>query len=241
MPAARALLDLILPPRGFDDGASVQSSGLSGEGWSRITFLEAPVCDGCGAPFEHDLGVAVRCPLCLASPRLYARARAACLYDETSRDLILQLKHADRTDLAHLLSSWIGRAASDLIEDADAIAPVPLHPWRLFRRRYNQAAELARPLSRRWGRTYLPDVLQRRRSDSQAGRSASGRRRAVAGAFVVPPGKRKRVEGRRILLIDDVLTTGATAEACARALLRAGARAVDVAVVARVRDVEPRV
>ena len=199
------------------------------------------MCDGCGAPFEHDLGAAVRCPLCLAGPRLYARARAACLYDETSRDLILQLKHADRTDLAHLLSSWIGRAAADLIEDADAIAPVPLHPWRLFRRRYNQAAELARPLARRWGRAYLPGALARLKGDTQAGKSASGRRRAVAGAFVVPKAQRARVEGRRILLIDDVLTTGATAEACTRALLRAGARAVDVAVIARVRDAEPRV
>ena len=236
-PAARAFLDLILPPRSYDDGASSQSAGLSGEAWSRIAFLEAPVCDGCGAAFEHDLGTAVRCPVCQAQPRVYSRARAACLYDETSRDLILQLKHADRTDLAHLLSAWVGRAAADLIGDADAIAPVPLHRWRLFRRRYNQAAELARPIARRAGKTYLPQALKRLKGDSQAGKSASGRRRAVAGAFVVPKTQQARIEGRRILLIDDVLTPGATAESCARALLRAGARAVDVATIARVRDV----
>ena len=235
-PAGRALLDLILPARALDDGSPTQSPGLSTQSWSRIAFIEAPVCDGCGLPFEHDLGEGVRCPACLARPRMFSRARAACVYDDASRDLILQLKHADRTELAGLLSAWISRASADLIAEADAIAPVPLHRWRLLRRRYNQAAELARPLARQWRKAYLPDALTRRKGDSQAGKSASGRRRAVAGAFVVPSRRRKQVEGRRILLIDDVMTTGATAEACARALLRAGARAVDLAVIARVRE-----
>ena len=227
----------MLPPRALDDGAPALSPGLSAAAWSRIVFLDAPVCDGCGTPFEHDLGEGVRCAACMAKPRIFSRARAACLYDEASRDLVLQLKHADRTELAGLLSTWIGRAAIDLIQDADALVPVPMRPWRLLRRRYNQAAELARPLARRSGRPYLPDVLKRLKGDSQAGKSASGRRRAVAGAFEVPAGQRKRIEGRRILLIDDVMTTGATAEACARALLRGGARAVDLAVVARVREI----
>ena len=235
-PAARGLLDLILPPRSLDAGHAVQGAGLSAEVWSRIVFVEAPVCDGCGTPFEHGLGEVIRCPACMARPRVFARARAACLYDEYSRDLILPLKHADRTDLSSLLSIWIGRAAQDLLEEADAVTPVPLHPWRLFRRRYNQAAELARPLARRAGIDYLPGALKRLRADSQAGKSAVGRRRAVAGAFVAPPEARRRIEGKRILLIDDVMTTGATAEACARALLRGGARAVDVAVVAKVRE-----
>ncbi len=232
------MLDLILPPRTLDDAKPAQAVGLSAGAWSRIAFIDAPACDGCGSPFEHGLGEGARCPLCLARPRLFDRARAACLYDDASRDLILQLKHADRTDLSGVLAAWIGRAACDLIEDAEAIVPVPLHRWRLLRRRYNQAAELARPLARRWRRPYLPDVLRRRRADTQAGKSASGRRRAVAGAFHVPDKARRRVEGRRLLLIDDVMTTGATAEACARALLRAGARAVDVAVVAKVRDAQ---
>ena len=238
-PAARGLLDLILPQRSLDANHPVQGGGLSAQAWSRIVFLEAPVCDGCGAPLEHDLGEAIRCPACMARPRVFSRARAACLYDEVSRDLILPLKHADRTDLSSLLSLWVGRAAHDLLADADAVTPVPLHPWRLFRRRYNQAAELARPLARRAGVAYLPGVLKRLKQDSQAGKSAVGRRRAVAGAFVCPPAQRKAVEGRRILLIDDVMTTGATAEACARALLRAGARAVDVAVIAKVPEIQP--
>lgn len=231
-------VDLVLPPRTWDGAALAQTEGLTPEAWSRIEFIEAPLCDGCGSPFEHDLGEGVRCPACAARPRAFARARAACLYGEGSRELILQLKHADRTDLARTLSAWIGRAAAELIEQADAVAPVPLHRWRLLRRRYNQAAELARPLARRFGRLYLPDALRRVRADTQAGKSAVGRRRAVSGAFVVPERLRPRVEGRRILLIDDVMTTGATAEACARALLKAGAHAVDVAVIAKVRETQ---
>jgi ComF family protein len=230
------MLDLILPPRAMDDGSPSQSPGLSGQSWSRIVFIDGPVCDGCGAPFPHDLGDGVRCPACLTKPRVFSRARAACLYDDASRDLILQLKHADRTELAGLLSAWISRAAADLIETADAIVPVPLHRWRLLKRRYNQAAELARPIARRWRKPYLADALVRPRPGGQSGKSASGRRREAAGAFVTPPGRRRQLEGRRILLIDDVLTTGATAEACSRALLRAGAKAVDLAVIARVRE-----
>jgi ComF family protein len=233
--AGRALLDLIFPPQTLDRAGRALSSGLSAEAWARLGFIAEPLCDGCGAPFEYDTGE--RCAACLARPRAFGRARAAVIYDEASRDLILQFKHADRTDLAGLLSGWVGRAAEDLLADAEAVAPVPLHRSRLLARRYNQAAEIARPLARRHGLRFLPDTLVRaKRTESQAGKSGSGRRRNVAGAFVVPDRARKRLEGRRILLIDDVLTTGATAEACAKALLKAGAAAVDVATVARVRD-----
>lgn len=210
------------------------AGGFSAEAWSRITFLDGPVCDGCGAPFSYDPGD--RCAACLAKPRAFDAARAACLYDERSRDPILKLKHADRVDLAPMLARWISRAARELIEEADAITPVPLHPLRLLGRRYNQAAEIARPLARMTGTPYLPDALVRRRAtETQGGKSGSGRRRNVAGAFEVPAGRRPQVEGLRILLIDDVLTTGATAEGCARALKAAGAARVDLAVLARVQ------
>ena len=236
----RPVLDLLFPPRDFADGPA-QGAGLAVASFSRITFLDHPVCDGCGVPFEYDQGQGARCAACMARPRAFARARAACLYDEASRDLILRFKHADRPDLARLFHQWISRAARDLITEADAVVPVPLHPLRLLHRRYNQAAEIARPLARQAGLAYLPDSLQRQRATaSQGGRSGSGRRRNVAGAFHVPEARRAGLKGRRILLIDDVLTTGATAEACARALIKAGARAVDLAVVARVRDVENR-
>ena len=211
------------------------SRGLTAASWSRIRFLDGPVCDGCGAPFEYDLGA--RCAACLGKPRAFDAARAACLYDEVSRDPILKLKHADRLDLAPLFARWLSRAARELIDEADAIAPVPLHRGRLLRRRYNQAAEIARPLGRLSGVPYLPDALVRRRAtETQGGKSGSGRRRNVAGAFEVPAGRAARVAGKRILLIDDVMTTGAAAEGCARALKAAGAVRVDVAVVARVKE-----
>ena len=204
----RGALDLVFPPRGLD-----------------------------GSPFEYDLGPGARCGACMAKPRAFAAARAACLYDEAVRDPILKLKHADRPDLAPMFALWIGRAARQLTAEADALVPVPLHPLRLLKRRYNQAAEIARPLARREGLVYLPDALVRRRAtDSQAGKSGSGRRRNVAAAFEVPAARRGQVEGRRLLLIDDVMTTGATAEGCARALKRARAARVDVAVVARVKE-----
>ena len=220
----------------MDGGPAGQSSGLSADAWSRVAFLEAPWCDGCGTPFPHPMGEGALCAACDGRRRPVSRVRAACVYDEASRDLILSFKHADRTELGRLFALWLERAAADLLSDADAVAPVPLHPARLLGRRYNQAAEVARPLARRTGVPYLPDALRRARPGTQAGRSASGRRRGVQGAFAVPDTRRADVEGRRILLVDDVLTTGATAESCARALLRAGARAVDVAVVARVRE-----
>jgi ComF family protein len=228
--------DLVFPHHALESGDRTGSPGLSAPAWSKMRFLEAPVCDGCGTPFDYDLGPGVRCPACEARPRAFARARAACLYDEASRDLILQFKHADRLDLARLFACWISRAAADLIAEADAVVPVPMPPLRLIRRRYNQAAEIARPLARMCGLAYRPGLLVRRSGESQAGRSGSGRRRNVAGAFTAPPRAGRSIEGRRVLLIDDVLTTGATAEACAKALLKAGAAAVDVAVVARVRE-----
>lgn len=233
--ALRGALDLILPPQAYDGGARPLSQGLSAGAWARIRFLEEPVCDGCGAPFEYSLGEGARCAACLARPRAFGRARAACLYDEASRDLILKLKHADRPELAGLFAAWLSRAAAELVAEADLLAPVPLHPIRLFTRRYNQAAEIARALARRSGRPYAPELLRRRRATaSQGGKSGRGRRLNVQGAFEVAP--RARVQGRRVLLVDDVLTTGATAEACARALLKAGAAAVDVAVIARVQE-----
>ena len=237
--ARAAALDLILPPRPLDEaraGGGVQSLGLSGESWTRIHFIEAPVCDSCGLPFDYDMGEGARCAACQARAPAFDRARAACLYDDHSRDLVLKLKHADRTDLSPLFARWLARAAAPLIEEADAVVPVPLHRWRLLGRRYNQAAEVARRLARLSGLAYFADAVSRTRStQSQGGRSRGGRRRNVAGVFAVPPRWASRIEGRRILLVDDVLTTGATAEGCARALKAAGARAVDLAVIARVK------
>jgi ComF family protein len=237
----RAGLDLLFPPQALDGGAAPLSGGLSAEAWSRITFIDDPACYGCGTPFEYDLGEGVRCAACIERPRAFSRARAACLYDDASRGPILKLKHADRLDLAPLFARWLSRAARDLLAEADAVAPVPLHRHRLLSRRFNQAAEIARPLAGLWSLGYLPDALVRRRAtESQGGKSGSGRRRNVAGAFEVPERRAAAVAGRKIVLIDDVMTTGATLEGCARALLSAGAARVDVAVVARVKETPSR-
>jgi ComF family protein len=232
----RAAVEVVLPPQALDGPRTgpVQTRGLTAEAWSKISFIEAPVCDGCGAPQAYETGD--RCAGCQARRRAFDRVRAAVLYDDASRDLVLKLKRADRTDLAALFALWLSRAACDLIADADIVVPVPLHPLRLIERRYNQAAEIARPLARRAGLAYLPGALVRRRNTpSQGGRSGSGRRRNVAAAFAVPRRYAPRLAGRRVLLIDDVITTGATAEGCARALKGAGASSVHVAAVARVQ------
>jgi ComF family protein len=234
----RGLADLILPPVAHDSREATAAAGLSADAWGRVVFLEAPVCDGCGAAFEFDGGAFAdsRCAACLSQPYAFARARAACVYDEASRNLILKYKHGDQQQFAALFARWLGRAAADLIADVDAVVPVPLHRGRLLARRFNQAAEIARPLARHAGLDYLPDALIRTQpTTSQGGKSMRGRRLNVKKAFAVTEAGRRRIKGRRLLLIDDVLTTGATAEACARTLIEAGARAVDLAVIARVR------
>ena len=243
--AAGRALDLLLPPRALNEAtgkrASVQSAGMTAEDWGRIAFIDAPFCDGCGAPFEYDLGREARCIACQGRKPAFDRARAACLYDDHARDLILKLKHADRTDLSGLFARWLARAAADILVETDAVVPVPLHPSRLLTRRYNQAAEIARPLARAARVAYFPDALIRRRATaSQGGKSGDGRRRNVAGVFAVPDRWRSKIEGRRLLIVDDVLTTGATVEGCARALKAAGAAGVDVAVIARVKEMSGR-
>jgi ComF family protein len=234
----RGVADLLLPTLAHDSPEPTASAGLTAGAWSRVTFLEDPVCDGCGAGVEMDGGpfAAPRCAACLAQPYAFARARAACVYDEASRGLILKFKHGDHQPYAPLFARWMARSSSPLLDEADALVPVPLHRFRLLSRRFNQAAEIARPLARDAGLDYLPDALIRTtHTTTQGGKSARGRRLNVRKAFAVSEAGRRRIRGRRILLVDDVLTTGATAEACARALIEAGARAVDLAVVARVR------
>ena len=234
----RGVADLLLPPLAHDSPEAAASAGMTPRAWSRVAFLEDPVCDGCGAGFEMDGGpfAAARCAACLAQPYAFDRARAACVYDDASRGLILKFKHGDQQPFAPLFARWIARSAAPMLDQADAVVPVPLHRLRLLSRRFNQAAEIARPLARDAGLDYLPDALIRTtHTTTQGGKSARGRRLNVRKAFEVSEAGRRRIKGRRILLVDDVLTTGATAEACARALIEAGARAVDLAVVARVR------
>jgi len=238
--AARAwggLLDLLLPPRCLGCGTPVTTQGRLCAGcWASLAFLGPPQCRICGYPLPHALPEAPLCGACAADPPAYDRARAAFRYDERARGLILAFKHADRTDIAPAFGRWLARAGAELVVDAEVIAPVPLHRWRLLKRGYNQAAILATALGRESGQRVAPDLLQRTRA-TRSQQGLSGRARAnnvTQAAFRVHPWHAARIEGRRVLLIDDVLTTGATIGACARVLRRAGAAGVDVLTLARV-------
>lgn len=233
--AARLALDLVLPPLCLVCRKPVGEPGALCAGcWAAIRFIGPPFCQRCGLPFEHEQAMAV-CAECLARPPQFARARAVMRYDEASKPLILRFKNADRVHAAPALARWIARAGADVLAGAELIVPVPLHWRRLFRRRYNQSALLALALARHTGIACLPDALRRiRPTPSQGGLSARERRLNVRGAFVVPRRRRAAVAGKRVLLVDDVLTTGSTLDAASRALLRAGAAAVDALAIARV-------
>jgi ComF family protein len=232
---AGGALDLLFPPLCLSCRAPVGSEGgFCAACWGALIFLDGPACACCGTPFPVDPGAGSLCAACLAKPPAFSRARAIVAYDAESRGAILALKHADRLELVPGFARWLGRVGAPLLAEADLIVPVPLHPSRLWLRRYNQSAELARRLARDWGRAYDPLALIRsRRTPSQGVMpSARARRKNVLSAFRVP--QPERVRGRRILLVDDVLTTGATAQACARALKRAGAADITVLTLARV-------
>ncbi len=229
-------LDALLPPQCLSCGALVDSPGvLCAACWDKVAFPGPPQCAACGWPFEFDSGAGALCAACVRRRPVYRRARAVMVYGDTSRRLILAFKYGDRTDAAPAFGRWLARAGKELIAEAEVIVPVPLHWTRLFSRLYNQAALLAHALGKQSGLPVACDLLVRRKPTPSQGRlSPSARRRNVRGAFAVRPSRRGRLEGRRVLLVDDVLTTGATAAACARTLLRAGAASVDVLTLARV-------
>jgi ComF family protein len=233
----RTALDLLYPPLCVGCRAQVAEPGsLCAVCWQNIDFLDGPACMCCGLPFDLDPGSETLCAACLAEPPSFDKARAVMRYDEKSRGPILALKHGDRLDLIPGFARWLGRAGRVLLDDADLIVPVPLHPGRLWRRRYNQAAELARALGQIAVKQVDPFSLRRVRATPSQGAmpSAAARRRNMRGAFQVLPSRQSGIEGRTILLVDDVLTTGATADACARVLKRAGATKVHVLALARV-------
>ncbi|WP_252952968.1 ComF family protein [Siccirubricoccus soli] len=238
-----AALDLLLPPHCLTCDAPVQLQGtLCAACFAGLSFIGAPCCACCGVPFPHaGHGMpgpeGPLCEVCVAMPRAFARARAALRYDAGAQKLILPFKHADRTELAGPLALHMARAGAALLARADLLAPVPLHWRRLFRRRYNQAALLAGRLARHAGKPNVPDLLRRSRATPPLGEMGAAERAAVlADAFRVPARLAPRLAGKRVLLVDDVMTSGATAEACARALLEAGAASVEVLAAARVPD-----
>jgi ComF family protein len=241
----RRVLDALLPPRCLGCGVVVEDPGaLCAACWGKTGFIAAPHCARCGLPFElapaeSTYAPALECGSCVADPPRFDRARAAMRYDEGARGLVLRFKHADATHAAPGYARWMARAGAELLADCDLIAPVPLHRWRLLWRRYNQSALLAQALGRVAGRPVMPDLLVRRRHTPSQGRLDRARRHAnVAGAFALRPGHAGAIKGKRVLLVDDVMTTGATVAECAKVLRKAGAAAVDVLTLARV--VRPR-
>jgi ComF family protein len=238
--AGRTALDLLLPPNCLTCDAPVDAPGRFCAACFRVTgFVTEPCCRRCGVPFAHagEAGADRLCPACREQPPPWGRARAALRYDRQSRRIVLPLKYADRTEYATALAPLMARAGAALLRDAELLVPVPLHRRRLIARRYNQAALLAHAVARLAMIPVLPDALRRIRVTEPLGDlSAEQRARVVDGAFAVRAGRERKITGRRVLLIDDVLTSGATCAACTRVLLAAGAASVDVLVAARVPD-----
>jgi ComF family protein len=234
--AFRLALDVALPPlcsscrEPLGDGV-----GLCAPCWSKLAMIEPPYCARLGIPFAYDPGPGLLSMEAIANPPAYDRSRAAVRYDDVARSLVHAYKYSDRLDLAPLLGRWMARAGRELFEGADALVPVPLHWRRLWARRFNQSAALAETISANTGLPALHGALRRVRATvQQVGLSKAERADNVQGAFRVAADAKAHVAGRRLILVDDVLTSGATVDTCARALLRAGAAHVDVLVFARV-------
>lgn len=232
----RRVLDALVPPRCLGCRTIVAEDGaLCPTCWSDISFIAPPQCAICGLPFTVDPGGEAICGACSIKRPAFDRARAVFLYSEGGRRLVLDYKHRDRTHGAAPFADWIERAAPDLCAEADIVVPVPLHWTRLFKRGYNQSALIGRVLGQKLGLIFDPMILKRvRRTPSQVGLSADARRKNVGGAFAVNSKRAKTLKGKRVLLVDDVLTTGATVEGCAKVLKNAGVAAVDVVTLARV-------
>ncbi len=233
---ARLVIDALLPPLCLSCGAEVAEPGsLCPACWSAMIFLGDPSCACCGLPFELDPGEGAVCGACARRVPRFGRARAVFRYDDASKALILRFKHADRLEGVGAFARWMARAGGAMLKEADLLVPVPLHRWRLLARRYNQAALLAVAIGRLAGVAVEPGMLARvRRTPPQGHLGHDARARNVAGAFAVAEGRRSRLGGRRVVLIDDVMTSGATVDECARVLLKAGASAVDVLTLGRV-------
>ncbi|SER33084.1 comF family protein [Faunimonas pinastri] len=231
-----AVLDLLLPPVCPACRAPVgEPHALCARCWSEIRFIEKPYCPVYGTPFAYRLGSSVLSAEALADPPPFDRSRAATAFGDITQDLVHQLKYHDRPEVASFMARAMARAGAELLEGETLLIPIPLHRWRLWRRRFNQAAVLARKIAEMTSTGFDARTLVRiRATRQQVGLSGSQRRLNVQSAFLVPEAMKIRVQGRHVVLVDDVYTSGATVKAATRALLRAGAARVDVLTFARV-------
>ena len=229
-------VDTILPPRCVVTGEMVERQGMIAPGaWRDLDFITSPFCACCGSPFEFAVDEGALCASCIADPPPFETARSALKYNDTSRSLILGFKHADQMHAVKAFLPWMTRAGAEMLTGADYLVPVPLHRTRLIARRYNQAGVIAGALGREAAMDVLFDGLLRvRATPSQGHLSAKERRKNVRKAFAVNPKYVQALQGKSIVLIDDVYTTGATLKECTEALLKAGAGRVDALTLARV-------
>ena len=212
-----------------------RQGGCCAQCWSQLQFISSPMCPVLGSPFSVDMGNNIHCAEAIASPPPFERLRAAVIYDDLARRIISGIKYADQTNLVPWIANWMTVAGKELLNDADMVVPVPLHSRRLLARRFNQSAEFARCIARVCDVEYAPLILKRRKATKQqVGLTEQERERNVSGAFAVPIDIKPLIKQKRILLVDDVYTTGATIRAATRTLLRAGADKVDVLVFAKV-------
>ena len=234
---SRLALDIALPTLCVACREPVHGEGVCAGCWAKLSFIAPPYCPRLGIPFVYDPGPELLSMEAIVDPPAYQRARAAVRYDDVARTLVHALKYQDRTDLAPAMGRWMARAGRELLGEADVLVPVPLHWRRGWSRRYNQSGALARVIERQTGVKLKSEALRRiRPTEQQIGLSRPQRASNVQGAFKVAADRKADIEGRRVVLIDDVLTSGATVDACARALLRGKAAQVDVLVFARVVD-----
>ena len=230
--------DVILPATCLScDMAVAAQGGVCASCWDKLRLIEKPYCDIMGSPFSYDLGAGALSAQAIANPPVFDKARSAVLYDDVARRLVQGLKFSDRTDLAPWMAKWMARAGSDVLTPDAVVIPVPLHRRRLISRRFNQSAELARALAAQTGLEFEPDALIRTRATrQQVGLGTKERHKNVQGAFRVPPAHDITIKGQTIILVDDVFTTGATLQACARAIRRKGAKQIFCLTFARVAN-----
>lgn len=248
---AEIALDTILPPRCVVTGEMVDRQGMIAPGaWAELDFINDPMCTKCGIPFgfeadedEEITGIETddgkHCLQCIDYPPLYDSARSALRYNEQSRNMVLGFKHADQTHAARAFVPWLKMAGADMLKDADALIPVPLHRWRLLKRRYNQSAMMASFLRRETKTPVLYEgLLRTRHTETQGHLNFQERRKNVKRAFIVNEKYKGQIEGKTIILMDDVYTTGSTVKECTKALKKAGAKAVHILTLARVVRLE---
>ncbi|NJS39170.1 MAG: ComF family protein [Rhodobacteraceae bacterium] len=233
----QAALHVLYPPQCISCAAPVTSDfGLCSDCWRETPFIGGLVCDQCGVLLPgSDTGERVICDDCMTIARPWGQGRSALMYRDNGRSLVLALKHGDRMDLARPAGGWMLKAARPILQPGMLVVPVPLHWFRLIRRKYNQAALLSKGVAKAAGLDHCPDALIRHRpTGTQEGRTRDGRFANLVGAFSVPPRRAALIEDRDILVVDDVMTSGATFAAATEALFAAKARSVSVLSLARV-------